>query len=77
MVEKYYEILGVNESVSVADLKRAYRNKAKELHPDVNKSTHAHDEFIFLNEAFEYLQNLKTGKSFLASQQLCSCLPLE
>lgn len=64
MVEQYYTILGVRSDVTIPDLKRAYRKRAKELHPDINKSENAHEEFILLNEAFEYLYNLKTGKVY-------------
>jgi hypothetical protein len=34
------------------------------LHPDKNKSPDANERFILLNEAYEYLQNLKTGKFY-------------
>jgi len=64
MIEQYYTILGVENNVTIPDLKRAYRKRAKELHPDINKSDRAHEEFILLNEAFEYLYNLKSGKVY-------------
>ena len=61
---RYYQILGVKPKATLEQIKKAYRKRAKELHPDVNKSENAHEEFILLNEAFEYLQNLKTGKRY-------------
>ena len=44
----YYKILDVTENSTAAELKSAYRKRAKELHPDRNKSPNAHQEFIFL-----------------------------
>lgn len=64
MVERYYSILGVANNASLAELKKAFRTRAKELHPDLNKNPDAHQQFILLNEAYEYLVNLKTGKIF-------------
>lgn len=64
MTEKYYEILGVEMNATLPEIKKAFRRKAKILHPDINKSPDAHEQFILLNEAYEYLQNLKTGKLY-------------
>src|SRR4051812_18428661 len=58
----YCQILGVSADASLEDLKKAYREKAKQLHPDRNKRENAHEAFILLNEAYEYLLDLKTGK---------------
>lgn len=64
MPDTYFKILGVERNASLNDIKDAYRKKAKLLHPDVNPSPDAHEQFILLNEAFEYLQNYKTGKVY-------------
>lgn len=63
-IDRYYKILGVQKNASLEDIKKAYRAKAKILHPDKNKSPDAHENFILLNEAYEYLQNLKTRKFY-------------
>ncbi len=62
-IYEYYQILGISQQASINDIKQAYRQKAKQLHPDRNKNTNAHEEFILLNEAYEYLVNYKTGKT--------------
>ena len=64
MTETYYKILELDSNASLADIKKAYRQKAKVLHPDINKSLDAQEKFILLNEAYEYLQNVKTGKVY-------------
>ncbi len=62
-IETYYKILGVSSNATVEEIKRAYRQKAKELHPDKNKSPDAHEQFILLTEAYECLTDIKSGKS--------------
>ena len=43
-------------------IKKAYRSKAKQYHPDINKSDDAHEQFILINEAFEYFEQLHNHK---------------
>lgn len=51
----YYSILGLNGDCSEPDIRKAYRKLAKQYHPDVNKSRNAHDKFIEISEAYEFL----------------------
>ncbi len=53
----YYSILGVPRGATEAEIKKAYRRKAKQLHPDVNKSSEAGAKFSELNEANEVLSD--------------------
>jgi molecular chaperone DnaJ len=53
----YYEILGVNRGASADDIRSAYRNLAKQYHPDVNKSPDAVDRFKEINEAYAVLSD--------------------
>jgi hypothetical protein len=51
----YYKILGLPESASIEEIKKAYRNKARLYHPDINPSPDAKDMFICITEAYEFL----------------------
>jgi hypothetical protein len=51
----YYRILGVKPGASIEDIKKAYRRKARQYHPDLNKSSNAADLFIKATEAYEFL----------------------
>src|ERR671910_2030391 len=47
----YYAILGVPKTATQADIKKAYRKLARELHPDTNKDPDAEKRFKEANEA--------------------------
>ena len=57
MVKNYYKTLGLSTSATKAEIKIAYRKLAKKYHPDKNKSQHASQLFIEVNEAYAYLSN--------------------
>ena len=54
----YYEVLGVDKNASADDIKRAFRRKAKECHPDLHPDDkEAEERFKELNEANEVLSD--------------------
>ena len=53
----YYEVLGVNRNASPDEVKNAFRNLARQFHPDVNKSPDAEEKFKEINEAYGVLSD--------------------
>ena len=67
MAEKrdYYEVLGVSKNATEQEIKSAYRKKAKELHPDVNKDDpHAEEKFKEAQEAYSVLSDENKRKMY-------------
>ncbi len=54
----YYEVLGLSRRASADEIKKAYRTKAKELHPDRNKDNpDAERQFKEAGEAYDVLKD--------------------
>ncbi|MEG2974122.1 MAG: molecular chaperone DnaJ [Malacoplasma sp.] len=53
----YYEILGISRTADETEIKKSFRKKAMEFHPDRNKSPEADAKFKEVNEAYEVLSD--------------------
>lgn len=66
-MDNCYKILGVHPTASVAEIKRAFRQKAKELHPDTGDVQESED-FHRLIQAYEILSDYHRRSMFDLSQ---------
>ncbi len=53
----YYETLKVSRSAAPEEIKRAFRQLAREHHPDVNQDPQAAERFKEINEAYQVLSD--------------------
>jgi hypothetical protein len=54
-ISEYYHVLDLPLNSSIDDIKKAYRQKARMYHPDINHAPDAKDMFISATEAYEFL----------------------
>lgn len=59
----YLDLFNLNENASLEEIKKRFRELAKEFHPDKNKENNAHDRFLIIKEAYEYLINNQINES--------------
>lgn len=53
----YYAILGVSKDASAKEIQKAFQQKARKLHPDVNKAPDAEEQFKEVSEAYAVLSD--------------------
>ncbi len=57
-----FQTLGISESATMAEIKKAYRLKAKAYHPDVNDSPDAAEQFRRISEAYQRIIDFREGR---------------
>ncbi|GAA6160537.1 molecular chaperone DnaJ [Ruegeria sp. HU-ET01832] len=61
----YYDVLGVTKGASADEIKKGFRKKAKELHPDRNKDNpDAEAQFKEANEAYDILKDAERKAAY-------------
>ncbi|ELU18125.1 hypothetical protein CAPTEDRAFT_225634 [Capitella teleta] len=62
--ENLYDVLGVRKSATLSEIKKAYKQLAKEWHPDKNSDPGANEKFMKINEAYETLGDPDKRKDY-------------
>ena len=60
----YYAILGVEKDASADQIRKAFQQKARKLHPDVNKAPDAEERFKEVSEAYAVLSDPEKRKRY-------------
>jgi molecular chaperone DnaJ len=60
----YYEILGVSRTADAKEIKKAFRQKAKELHPDTSTDPDAESHFKELGEAYSVISDAEKRRIY-------------
>ena len=60
----YYDVLGVERGASAEDIKKAFRRKARQYHPDVSQEPDAEIRFKEANEAYDVLSDTQKRAAY-------------
>ena len=60
----FYDVLGVPRTATQDEIQRAYRQLARQHHPDVNKDPGAEDRFKEISEAYDVLSDPQTRRRY-------------
>lgn len=62
--QNYYELLGISQTATQEEIKKAYRSKAVQYHPDNNQDTSTTAMFQSIYEAYEVLSDLSLRQKY-------------
>src|SRR5688500_2841575 len=60
----YYQMLGITPCTDARTLQKAYRQRVRQVHPDINPSAQALEQFYDLQRAYEALANPKSRAGY-------------
>lgn len=63
-MSNFYEILGVSNKADISDIKKAYKQLAKQYHPDKNKSPEASEKFKEISVAYDTLKDTEKREEY-------------
>ncbi len=66
-LKRAFEILEINDTISIKKLKHLYRKKVKQYHPDISDSL---EEIIEINSAYKFLMKFFENYEFNVNKVL-------